>query len=231
MKLIKEDKNIKIFMLEIEIINIGASTNTYIIQDKKTKTCVIIDPAYNFNKILDGINSICGEIKASIITHLHADHIGALEDLYKYSFSERKKLEVYIHKNDKKELLNNDFNKSEALEMNLNIDYLKMQELKELEDVFKLDNIEFEIIHTPGHSSGSVCLYEKNNNVLFAGDTIFENTYGRTDLPSGSSTQMKETLDTLFERFDDVLVLPGHGEIFNLKDSKRKIRLVYAFKG
>lgn len=231
MKLIKENEKIKIFMLEIEVANIGHITNTYIIQDKETMSCAIIDPAYNFKKILESVNSILGEIKVCIITHLHADHIGALEELYKYGHDKNKIIDVYIHKQDMKGILNNDFNKEDLLGMSLDIDYLKKQTLLPLKDILTLNNIEFEILHTPGHSAGSVCIYEKNIDVLFAGDTIFENTYGRTDLKSGSSEDMKKTLDMLFDRFENILVLPGHGKIFDLEDSKRKIRLIYAFKG
>ena len=98
-------------------------------------------------------------------------------------------------------------------------------------EIIQENNITLEVIHTPGHTKGAIVLLDKENNILYSGDTIFHNTYGRTDLYHSDKLNMKETLDNLFNRFEDIEVYPGHDEIFNIKESKRKIQLLFAYKG
>ena len=98
-------------------------------------------------------------------------------------------------------------------------------------DIITFGNIILEVIHTPGHTKGSITLYDEKNNTLYSGDTIFSNSYGRTDLVNGSHEDMKVSLDKLFNRFEDIQVFSGHGEDFNLKNAKRRIRLLFAYKG
>ena len=112
----------------------------------------------------------------------------------------------------------------------LPVDKQKIIKVEDKEQIAFGDTI-LEVIHTPGHTSGSISLLDKTNNILYSGDTIFEKTYGRTDLVNGSHDSMKETLNNLFNRFEDIQVFPGHGNIFNLKDAKRRIRLLFAYKG
>ena len=76
-----------------------------------------------------------------------------------------------------------------------------------------------------------MCVVDNKNNILYSGETIFESTYGRTDLITGSSKDMKASLEKLFDVFESICVLPGHGDIFDLQNSKRRIRLLYAYKG
>lgn len=85
-------------------------------------------------------------------------------------------------------------------------------------------------MHTPGHTQGSMVVYIEKENILFAGDTIFKNSYGRTDLITGSTEAMGKSLDKLFNKFHNIEVYPGHGEIFELINSKRRIKMLFAFK-
>ena len=161
-----------------------------------------------------------------IITHSHADHIAALANL-----TENTDAKVYVHRLDFDGLYDKTLNEEDIVATKvLPVDKSKVICVEEKDKII-LENLEFEVIHTPGHTKGSIVVHNKENNILFSGDTIFENTYGRTDLITGSRDDMKQTLDKLFNRFDDVEVLPGHGNIFNLKDSKRKIKLLFAYKG
>lgn len=221
-----DNENIQVIKLELEIENTGHITNAYVIKDKDTNKVCVIDPAFDANKIKQIIEKMNGKLYSVIITHCHADHIAALKELV-----ENTDAKVYIHELDYEGLYHKKLNEEEIVQTKvLPVDKTKVITVKDNE-IITLGNTKLEIIHTPGHTKGSISLLNEKNNLLFAGDTVFENTYGRTDLITGSHNAMKESLDKLFARFDDIQVLPGHGETFNLKDSKRKIRLLFAYKG
>ena len=219
------NENVEVLKLEIEIENTGHITNTYVVKDKQTESVCVIDPAFNEGLINKEVENIGGKLNFCIITHSHADHIAATakltEDMSK----------IYVHELDFEGLFDKTLNAEEIVGTKVYpVEKQKVVKIKD-KDVINLGNTTFEIIHTPGHTKGSICLFDKVNNILYSGDTIFENSYGRTDLTNGNHDDMKQTLNMLFERFDDILVLPGHGKEFNLNNSKRKIRLLFAYKG
>lgn len=221
-----DNENIEVLKLEIEIENTGHITNTYVVKDKKTSKVCVIDPAFDSNKIKESIKDIDGVLDSVIITHSHADHIAALAGL-----ANGTDVKVYIHKLDEEGLWNKELNAEEIVKTKVDsVDKARVTALVE-GNVVKFGETELEAIHTPGHTKGSIILLDNENNLLYSGDTIFENSYGRTDLITGNHDDMKLSLDKLSERFEDILVLPGHGVEFNFKNSKRKIRLLFAFKG
>ena len=221
-----DNENIQVEKLELEIENTGHITNTYVIKDKKTNNVCVIDPAFDAQQILQEVHNAKGDLKKIIVTHSHADHIAALADLTSKTGSM-----VYIHALDCEGLYNSKLNEEEIVQTKvLPVDNTKVITVKD-GDVIELGNTKLEIIHTPGHTKGSIVLLDRINNILYSGDTVFENSYGRTDLITGSHEDMNMTLDKLFNEFEDIQVLPGHGNIFDFKDSKRKIRLLFAFKG
>lgn len=221
-----DNENMQVIKLELEIESTGHITNAYVIKDKETNKVCVIDPAFDAKTIKQIIEKINGTLDSVIITHSHADHIAAVKELV-----ENTDAKVYVHELDYDGLYDKTLNEEEIVRTQvLPVDKTKVITVKDNE-IITLGNTKLEIIHTPGHTKGSISLLNEKNNLLFSGDTIFENTYGRTDLITGSHNDMKESLDKLFTRFDDIQVLPGHGEIFNLKDSKRKIRLLFAYKG
>jgi len=221
-----DNENIQVIKLEIEIENTGHITNTYVIKDKTTNKVCVIDPAFDKERIEKTINEMVGQLYSVIITHSHADHIAALATLI-----ENTDVKVYIHELDYEGLYNKTLNEEDVVQTKvLPVDKEKVVTLQN-EDVVKIGNTKFEVMHTPGHTKGSIVLLDGENNILYSGDTIFENSYGRTDLITGNHEDMKITLDKLCNEFEDILVLPGHGNIFNFKDSKRKIRLLFAYKG
>lgn len=224
--IVVNNEKIQITKLELEIENTGHITNTYVIKDKKTSKTCVIDPAFDYEKINNTIDEMQGKLELVIITHCHADHISALAKLV-----ENANVKVYIHSLDYDGLWDKTLNEEELVQTKvLLVDETKVLKLQD-KDVIRLGDIAFEIIHTPGHTNGCISICDKENNILYSGDTIFENSYGRTDLITGSHDDMKKSLDKLFDIFEDILVLPGHGEIFNLKDAKRKIKLLFAYKG
>lgn len=225
MTIINNDK-LQVVKLELEIENTGHITNTYVIKDKLSSKVCVIDPAFDENKIIQQIKDMNGIIDTIVITHSHADHIAALARLV-----ENTGAKVYIHSLDCEGLWNKSLNQEDIVQTKvLPVDKNKVVTVKD-KDVIKLGDVLLQVIHTPGHTKGSMCLLDEQNNILYSGDTIFESSYGRTDLVTGSHEDMKKSLDKLFTKFEDILVLSGHGAVFNLKDSKRKIRLLFAYKG
>jgi len=231
MENMKERNDVRINKMEIDVANMGHITNTYIVQDVKTNNAVLIDPAFDGGAIIKYLDVLNLKLVACIITHSHADHFGALKDVLNIMESRNKQTVVYVHELGLEGLNDKMINEQESVGLKLEaFDFERIVGVKEGEQI-NIDNIRFEVIHTPGHTLGGIVLYEKNSDTLFSGDTIFKNTYGRTDLNEGSSKDMKASLDKIFYRFDDIDVFPGHGEIFKLDESKRKIKLIYAFKG
>ncbi len=226
MEVLKETEKIKVIKLDITITNTYHVTNTYIIIDKETNNCVIIDPADNAKYIQKILEQERIDLKKIILTHAHADHMGAVKGL----LEENKYVNIYVHDLDK-DINNERINEQDKVYMRLEkIPEDRILTLKDGE-IIQENNIALEVIHTPGHTKGAIVLLDKENNILYSGDTIFANTYGRTDLYHSQKDKMKETLDNLFNRFEDIDVYPGHDEIFNIKDVKRKIQLLFAYRG
>ena len=78
-------------------------------------------------------------------------------------------------------------------------------------NVIEAGTMKFDVIHTPGHTPGSICLYSRKDNILFSGDTLFKDTYGRVDLPHGDEAAIKASLKKLAELPGKTVVYPGHG--------------------
>lgn len=217
---------IEVHKLELEIENTGHITNCYVIKDKQTTKVCVIDPAFNERQIEQTIKEINGTLDIVIATHSHADHIAALAKLV-----ENTDVKAYIHEQDYEGLYNRELNAEEIVGTKiLPVQKEKVVKCNE-QDKITFGNTTLVVIHTPGHTKGSITLYDEKNNILYSGDTIFSNSYGRTDLINGSCEDMKESLDKLFNRFEDIQVFSGHGDDFNLKNSKRRIRLLFAYKG
>lgn len=209
----------------VDVANEGHITNCYLVYDKESKKGIIIDPGYDYEKIISKIKDEDVYIEYIYLTHCHADHIGALEKLHEYL-----NCKILIHKNDIDGLFDIEKNYSEMLKVKnqeININYVMGVEDKYK---FTVGNLEFEVIHTPGHTSGCTCLYESTNHILFTGDTIFSDCYGTTSLISGDFQAMKLSLDKVFNRFENIKIFPGHDEICDLVDAKKRIKLLLALK-
>lgn len=175
-------------------------TNCYIFGDKEV---VIIDPGDDATRI----ESVIVENKlvpcAILLTHGHFDHI-----LGCHYLKQRFKLPIYAHENEKEILLNPAYNLSYIVgsEVTVNCDgYFKDG------DVLEFGDLSFKVIHTPGHTPGSSCfLY--GSNILFSGDTLFKDSYGRCDLPLGDEKQIFESIkNKLLVLPKSTKVYPGHG--------------------
>lgn len=158
----------------------------------------------SFTDVKKDIESKFDHTKISMIvnTHNHYDHTGGDK-----KFRDWLKASIAIHSADKDELegghtLAEFFNDSPRV--------TTVDKILKNGNIIRTENFEFEVIHTPGHSPGSICLYDKNKRILISGDTIFSDGVGRTDLPGGSNEQMVRSLEKLLD-YDIEYLLPGHG--------------------
>ncbi len=179
-------------------------TNCYIIADEATKNAVLFDAPANADKILEYLDKNDLYLKFIFLTHAHFDHILALKELlYKTG------AECMLHECEEKYLNDSALNLSgdTASEIGL-IDNYKL--LKE-NDVINFDSITINVIHTPGHTEGSVC-YLVNNDTLISGDTLFSGSIGRFDFPLGNfENEISSIKNKLLILNDETKVYPGHG--------------------
>ncbi|MGE5396505.1 MAG: MBL fold metallo-hydrolase [Chitinophagales bacterium] len=182
----------------------GIGTNCYIIGCEETMEAAIIDPGGSAAGIMRIVDQENLTIKYIINTHGHVDHIGGNAKI-----KEKTGAEILIHGDDARMLTSSAANFS--LMMGNIITSPAADRLLKEGDIIKIGNtVELEVIHTPGHSPGGICL--KTGNIIFVGDTLFNGSVGRTDFPGGS---MKVLINNINEKLmcyeDDVVCYPGHG--------------------
>lgn len=216
---------INIQKIEIDVGNQGHITNTYLVYDENKKA-ILIDPADNETIIIENIKEKDLEVEYVLVTHAHGDHIGALEIILN-----NLKVPVIVHESELSMLLGNIENYCEML--NVPKQNISKDQVITVEGGYKfyVGNLEYEVIHTPGHTKGGVCILEKTSNSLFTGDTIFCDCYGRCDLETANFDDMITSVKKVFSRFEDIVIYPGHGKSVNIKESKKRIRMLMAMKG
>ena len=173
----------------------------YIVYNKENE-CVIIDPGYESQRIIDTIENEKLKPLYILLTHGHIDHIGAVKDL-----KDKYGIFVYIHNKDKDMLEKPNKNSASLYGMSVNgakADYF----VKEGNDI-KFSDDSFKVIETPGHTGGGVCY--KLDNILFSGDTLFLGSIGRYDFPESSGLDLMNSLKKLTLLDKNTIVLPGHG--------------------
>lgn len=191
--------------LELPIGDIpGFTANCYIVAaDEDSKNCIVIDPASRIARIE---SALAGRtVKAIVITHRHSDHVGALAALGEISNAP-----IYAHELEINGLAEE--KASGSLSLGLHIEIPEKISVVKDGDILTLGDLSFTVLHTPGHTVGSICLYEESQGVLFSGDTLFCGAQGRTDLHSGSPRQMRESLSRLALLPDNTMVYPGHDQ-------------------
>lgn len=202
---------------DITLIQLGSlESNIYLI-DKK----VLIDTGLGFHpKMLKDafkrLNMNFTDIERIIFTHAHYDHTGGIKFF--------KNAKIAIHKNDAEILETADPAKSCAFAFGKTPDCKKVDIPLEDLDTIRIGTIKLKAIHTPGHTEGSICLYDENDKILFTGDTIFSNAIGRTDLPGSNEKEIKDSLKKL-KHLDIKTILPGHGNIIE-KDAREHINRI-----
>ncbi|HEY83409.1 MAG TPA: MBL fold metallo-hydrolase [Dehalococcoidia bacterium] len=178
------------------------ASNCYILGSESSKEGIIIDPADEAERLEQTIKELGLKIKLIVLTHGHPDHIGALRAL-----KEATGAEVAIHADDAQSL------RQQVLAFLFGFSFATPpapDRLLKGGDSIDISDLHFSVIHTPGHTPGSICLL--GHGVLFSGDTLFNYGIGRYDLPGGDYQQLMDSLQTkLMVLPDDTLVYPGHG--------------------
>jgi len=201
-------------LMKIQTFSLGPmQTNCYFIIDEATNRCAVVDPGEECGRILDALSSHQLTIEMILLTHGHFDHIMALDELRKTTG-----VPVLIHKDDADALLEP------------SISYMlqfagkdKREEpadkLLEDGDVLKLGESEIKVMHTPGHTPGSVC-YICGDKIV-SGDTLFRGSIGRYDLHGGNYAVLCKSLKKLVALDGDYRIYPGHGSSTTLDNERR----------
>ena len=195
--------------MKIVTIAVGQlMTNCYLLCDEQAKVCAVIDPGDEAGRIADAVERSGCQLRYVLLTHGHYDHFTGLAGLL-----EKYDVPVYIHPADAEEGRNNPWS-------------LKFPRLDEAHqrwygegDTLTLGSLIIHVLSTPGHSKGSVCLLVEN--VIFAGDTLFYGSCGRTDFPGGDYKEMLLSLARLARLEGNYKVYPGHDRPTDLDWERR----------
>ena len=193
--------------MKVKLLRVGPiGTNCYILEDDQTTLAAVIDPGDEPELIQEALEKEGVEVRYLLLTHGHYDHTTAVPALHRVY----PQADIYIHQADANGA------GSTLFPLAGEVDDLKLYDEG---DVIRLGDHEIQVLHTPGHSPGSVTL--KVEDVLFTGDTLFAGSCGRTDLRGGSYEQIMQSLKRLGELKGDFHVCPGHEATSTLERERR----------
>ena len=193
--------------MKVKVMQVGPiGTNCYILEDDQTNLAAVIDPGDEPELIQEALEKEGVEVRYLLLTHGHYDHTTAVPALHRVY----PQADIYIHQADANGA------GSTLVPLTGEVDDLKLYDEG---DVIRLGDHEIQVLHTPGHSPGSVTL--KVEDVLFTGDTLFAGSCGRTDLRGGSYEQIMQSLKRLGELKGDFHVCPGHEATSTLERERR----------
>ena len=185
-------------MLKMELMNLGVYwVNAYIIREENSTSCCILDPGGHPKKVLDYLEKNGLTLEAILLTHGHFDHVGAVKELHAATGCK-----VYMNPDDL------------VMPEKLTAGPLFYTHAYGEGDQLHLAGLTIDVIHTPGHTPGSVCLLCED--ALFSGDTLFARSCGRTDLAGGDPEAMTASLKRLAALDRDYRVFPGHNSATTL---------------
>ena len=200
--------------MKIAVKQLGSyGTNCYIVWDENTKNAAVIDPGDEAPSVLQTLQKEGLHLQMILLTHAHFDHIGAVDAIQAATGCK-----VYLHKADL------------TLPPEMTGTTPHPTDFYDEGDTVTLDSIVFRVLHTPGHTPGSVCLIA--DDVMFSGDTLFAGSCGRTDFPGSSWMQMESSLRKLHDLPGDYTVLPGHmGSSTLERERKTNFFMMQALQG
>ncbi len=194
--------------LYLKQVEVGLMKNfSYLVGDTESKECVLIDPAWEVDRMLQLAEEDGMKITSGLITHTHFDHCNNVDELVRLTGSK-----IYIHR------------KEADTFRGLQSKLVMTEEGTEI----KVGNIAIYCLHTPGHSPGSQCFLVDGR--LFTGDTLFINACGRCDLPGGSGEDLYLSLKLLARLSDETQIFPGHhyaDEVFSTMGREKKTNPYY----
>ncbi|MCH5229578.1 MAG: MBL fold metallo-hydrolase [Muribaculaceae bacterium] len=194
--------------------------NTYLVFDPDTKECAVIDPGMSSPEEEKAIENFIAEkgltLTQIINTHLHIDHVAGIPYLQK-NFN----VPVLGHEGDK--IMGHRIDQqAKMFGLEFPVQNIEISEYIEAGDKIKIGNGELEVIAVPGHSKGSIALYDPQGGFLISGDALFKGSIGRTDLPGGNYRELIESINKfLLSLPDETIVLPGHGPSSTIGEEKR----------
>lgn len=189
--------------MHIVTMPLGAyQTNCYLLWQDGQDSCLVIDPGYEPEKVLKKAGQLGKRIEAILLTHGHFDHVGGVRQL-----AADTDCSVYLCQQDL------------SMPQQMTAGPLYYTHTYGEGDTLTLAGIPLQVLHTPGHTPGSVCLIAED--ALFSGDTLFEGSCGRTDLPGGDTATILASLARLRQLPGDYRVYPGHGSATTLSEERR----------
>lgn len=189
-------------------------TNCYFLYREGTNRVIFIDPADYGEHIYKTMKENGFEVAAILLTHGHFDHIWGCSTLRKLSSAP-----VYAYEGEEDLLLSSDLNVSASAGRACTV---KANTLLKDGETVTIEDMTFTVLATPGHTKGSCCYYFEEAKILISGDTLFEESVGRTDLPTGSmGTLTRSIAEKLAVLPDDVAVYPGHGDSTTIGHEKK----------
>ncbi len=186
------------------IVNGILRNNTYLIIEDSS--CIIIDPSTDFELIDSFLQGLIP--KAIILTHGHHDHIASCD-----YFAKKYNIDIYVHEKAYDFLYSSKLNLSHN--SNFSQEFVLKTKARTFTTELKIENFDFTVILTPGHTSG--CCSFIVENYLLTGDFLFKGTIGRTDFITSDFKEMEKSLKKLKNLSAELIILPGHGEISTLK--------------
>lgn len=192
--------------VNVNYIAVGSlGTNCYFVCNGDTMETVIIDPGADAGKIMSCIEEKKYRPVAVFLTHGHFDHMMAAREI-----CDKYNIKLYIYETEKELAEDPDANLSTSF---MGPFLVEADETFTDNETVNMAGLDFKVLHTPGHTRGSCCFYLEEENILISGDTLFCQSVGRSDFPTGSTSQLLRSIgERLFILPDETKVYPGHGD-------------------